>query len=268
MEKNYYDFFGRTINNINMEVLEHGFYAGDESWKYYNVTSTFNRLYFIIDGEGFVENAQVRTVLKPGYMYLVPLHTTNNYICDHYIRKFYIHFNARLFEGYDIFEQALYCIRLSYDEDSLDELIKNVGSSDIADIISCKSFLIGVISRFLRQIPESSSKRIGILYKYSEVFKYIRENCFATLTAHQVSENIKTLEPGFEKAFRQDTGHTLKNCIDNFIMQAAKERLLLTNSSVKEISYSLKFNDEFYFSHFFKKYAGVSPKVYRKTNKI
>lgn len=58
---------------------------------------------------------------------------------------------------------------------------------------------------------------------------------------------------------------TLSNLIANRIMVEAKRELYLTSKSVKEISFRLGYKDEYYFSRFFKKHAGISPKQYRTT---
>ena len=49
------------------------------------------------------------------------------------------------------------------------------------------------------------------------------------------------------------------------IIIEAKRELYLTNKTVKEIAYELGYNDESYFSRFFKTNADVSPQLYRET---
>lgn len=58
---------------------------------------------------------------------------------------------------------------------------------------------------------------------------------------------------------------TLGNLIAERIMTEAKRELYMTAKPVKKIAYELGFNDEFYFSRFFKNNATVSPVVYRET---
>lgn len=41
--------------------------------------------------------------------------------------------------------------------------------------------------------------------------------------------------------------------------------LYLTNKAVKEIAYELGYDDEYYFSRFFKNNVDISPQVYRDT---
>jgi AraC-like DNA-binding protein len=58
---------------------------------------------------------------------------------------------------------------------------------------------------------------------------------------------------------------TLTDLISERIIIEAKRELYLTSKPVKEIAYELGFEDEFYFSRFFKKNAEISPQYYRDT---
>jgi AraC family transcriptional regulator, transcriptional activator of pobA len=58
---------------------------------------------------------------------------------------------------------------------------------------------------------------------------------------------------------------TLTNLIAERIIIEAKRELYLTNKAVKEIAFELGYDDEHYFSRFFKNNADVSPQIYRET---
>ncbi|WP_207429769.1 helix-turn-helix domain-containing protein [Pedobacter sp. SYSU D00535] len=58
---------------------------------------------------------------------------------------------------------------------------------------------------------------------------------------------------------------TVSNLIAERIVIEAKRELYLTSKPVKRIAYELGFNDEFYFSRFFKTNAEVAPQVFRET---
>jgi AraC family transcriptional activator of pobA len=67
------------------------------------------------------------------------------------------------------------------------------------------------------------------------------------------------------KITRAHFNNTLTNMIAERIIIEAKRELYLTNKTVKEIAYELGYNDESYFSRFFKTNADVSPQLYRET---
>jgi len=58
---------------------------------------------------------------------------------------------------------------------------------------------------------------------------------------------------------------TLSNLIADRIIIEAKRQLYLTANPIKLIAYELGFNDEFYFSRFFKSHVAISPQFFRDT---
>jgi AraC-like DNA-binding protein len=58
---------------------------------------------------------------------------------------------------------------------------------------------------------------------------------------------------------------TISELISERIIIEAKRELYLTNKAVKEIAYELGYEDEHYFSRFFKNNTDVSPQVFRET---
>lgn len=58
---------------------------------------------------------------------------------------------------------------------------------------------------------------------------------------------------------------TLSSLINERIIIEAKRELYLTDKTVKEIAWELGYEDEYYFSRFFKVNADVSPQLYRET---
>lgn len=66
------------------------------------------------------------------------------------------------------------------------------------------------------------------------------------------------------KAVKKEFGKTPGQLINEKIILEAKRLLHLTYRSVKEIAVDLGFHDEFYFSRYFKKSVGCSPKKYRE----
>ena len=75
--------------------------------------------------------------------------------------------------------------------------------------------------------------------------------------------NISTA--ALNKVAKAHFNKTLSNLITERIITEAKRQLYLTSKPVKQIAFELGFNDEFYFSRFFKGKVAVSPQGYRDT---
>ena len=89
---------------------------------------------------------------------------------------------------------------------------------------------------------------------------------YKTLHAPQAYADVlcvsaKTLANISKKYLNQ----TPSSLISNRIIMEAKRELYLTSKPVKQVAAQLGYDDEFYFSRFFKKKVGVSPEIYRKT---
>lgn len=87
-------------------------------------------------------------------------------------------------------------------------------------------------------------------------------------TKHSASDyaNMLAITPkALTRLTKAHFNKTLTNLISERIIIEAKRELYLTNKTVKEIAYELGYNDEYYFSRFFKKNADVSPQLYRET---
>ncbi len=71
----------------------------------------------------------------------------------------------------------------------------------------------------------------------------------------------------FFSIFKKKTGFSPINYFNDLKIQKACQYLSFTSMSVKEISYTLGFNDPLYFSRLFKKIMGVPPLRYRNIYK-
>lgn len=87
-------------------------------------------------------------------------------------------------------------------------------------------------------------------------------------TKHSASDyaNLLNISPkALAKITKSHFNKTLTDLISERIIIEAKRELYLTNKAVKEIAYELGYEDEYYFSRFFKNNTDISPQLYRDT---
>jgi AraC family transcriptional regulator, transcriptional activator of pobA len=87
-------------------------------------------------------------------------------------------------------------------------------------------------------------------------------------TKHSASDYASALNisaKALAKITKTYFNKTLTALISERIIIEAKRELYLTNKAIKEIAYELGYEDEYYFSRFFKTNADVSPQMYRDT---
>ncbi|TZF99092.1 helix-turn-helix domain-containing protein (plasmid) [Chryseobacterium panacisoli] len=78
------------------------------------------------------------------------------------------------------------------------------------------------------------------------------------------SDRLSITNNTLSKAVKKEFAKTPTQLINERIILESKKLLHLTYRSVKEIASELGFTDEFYFSRYFKKSVGCSPKKYRE----
>ncbi|MEO6546610.1 MAG: helix-turn-helix domain-containing protein [Ferruginibacter sp.] len=84
-------------------------------------------------------------------------------------------------------------------------------------------------------------------------------------TANDYALLLNVSSKTLAKTTKAHFNKTLTRLIAERIIIEAKRELYLTSKRVKEIAYELGYEDEYYFSRFFKANAEVSPQLYRDT---
>lgn len=83
------------------------------------------------------------------------------------------------------------------------------------------------------------------------------------ISVKALAEKYNFSERQFLNVFKEKTGKTPKEFILNHILMTAYELLTTTNNSIKYISLSLGFENQYYFSRVFRNKFGICPKLAR-----
>ena len=124
---------------------------------------------------------------------------------------------------------------------------------------------VNLLENLLLQLRQQSGK-VPFIYQAAqlrEVVKAIsaepeKEWDFAVF-AHQLNVSL----PHFRRIFRKFTGNSPQHYLLQRRLAQAANRLAHSEEPIGNIAADVGFRDMFYFSHFFKKYYGISPKKYR-----
>jgi AraC family transcriptional regulator, transcriptional activator of pobA len=130
-----------------------------------------------------------------------------------------------------------------------------------------KIFLITASRLKTRQQPLAAdevkdNKEPFILQKLKDA---IEENFKTKHSPNEYAEMLYISPKALAKMTKSHFNKTISSLINERIVIEAKRELYLTNKTVKEIAWELGYEDEYYFSRFFKVNADVSPQLYRET---
>lgn len=167
------------------------------------------------------------------------------------------------------------CIKLSADEaiafqQLLADMLGEFDQQQPAELV-----LRAYLQLFLAKASTIKLKLIGDYRdraekdELMEQFSRLLELHFLSLHKPNDYAQLLAMSPNnFSKRCMRYFKRTPSQMIQERLVLEAKKQLHLTRQSIKEIAYNLKFQDEFYFSRFFKKLTQVSPQSFRNKTGI
>lgn len=99
-------------------------------------------------------------------------------------------------------------------------------------------------------------------------FQYVEENLKNKICIEEFCKSVNLTHTGFILKFKKEYGQAPSAYIHKARMKLASELLLDSDWSVLEIALECGFENQYYFSNYFKKFSGVSPTSYRKAHSI
>lgn len=97
----------------------------------------------------------------------------------------------------------------------------------------------------------------------NEIIAYIDDNYKEKITLDELAFMFNTNRSTLCKVFKLNTGKTIIEYANDKKLNKAKELILNTNKTLTRIAEELNFESIHYFTRFFKKLTGVSPKEFR-----
>ncbi|MCU0419722.1 MAG: AraC family transcriptional regulator [Cyclobacteriaceae bacterium] len=127
------------------------------------------------------------------------------------------------------------------------------------------------IQLMLIEINRSKMARGDEVYKPDALFlrflELIRSNFEQNITVAEAATRLLTTVARLNQQAKQHTGRTAQQVIHGLVAAEAKRIMWYEHLSVKETAFRLGFKDPFYFSHFFKKQTGQSPKAFHASGR-
>jgi len=240
------------------------------TWKNGRILNEF-QINYITEGSGILETEQGRFIINPGTMMIIKpkvwhrykpssnLGWVENYIgfngdlANHFLNKLHI-------------PQDQSFIRCSIREEYIDTYYKifNIvkqekpGFQQVASGMIIK--LLGYIITFHKQRHFSGNKIEQVI---QEARFEIRENIDKKTDLHHLATKNNIGYSYFRKMFKKYIGISPHQYHLELKILRARELILTTDKSIKEISYELGFQSIHYFSRLFKSKAGMNPSELR-----
>lgn len=275
--------------NTDLILLNIGYAVHRADWNYKNVNSPFARIYLVKEGVAKLHLQDHVQPLTPGHLYLIPPFTLHSYECDDFYTLYYIHIyenplsNQRILEDY-IFPVEVDATRLDselveqlaainpgrnlkeYDPSNYDNsstLMQNIllhTKNPMYSMMETQGILLQLLSRFIKEAThkyEITDDRIR------KTIRYIRKNIDKNITIDELTEICCLSKDHFIRLFKEEMHITPVQYINLKKIEKAQLLIITDNRPVKDIAYTLSFENVSYFNRLFKRYTGQTPVMYK-----
>ena len=275
------------LDNIHLILLNIGssVHYGDWNWK--GVSSPFIRLFYVKEGNAKIKFSNYSQELRPNCMYLIPSFTLHGYECDAYFSHIYIH----IYEKESILEELNFPLEIDaanntdlllvnrlleinkgrelkqFDPKTYDNpptLLQNIAedaNQPEYKILETKGILLQLLSRFFQYAKpktEVSDKRIV------KVLNFIRKNINKQIKIRQLADVCNLTEDHFIRLFKKEMQYTPIQYINQKKIEKAQLMLIVERIPIKDVAYSLSFENVSYFNRLFKQITSLTPTQYEK----
>lgn len=256
---------------LNVDVQMVGYTKCPVDWRDIDYRPEYNKIYYILDGEGWLKIGDKEYYPEPGQLFIMPSGVIQSYssISHKTFLKYWCHFTAKI-NDIDIFDMLSIPVSLDvYQEIELKTIFERLlyfyEKGTPYSILRTRGIMLELLAWFFEQIAISEISLLSHSFtkELLEVLRYIEDNLSNNITIDELSKIVHFHPNYFIRFFRDHMGCSPIQYINKMRLEKAKKLLKTTDLSIKEITDLTGFNDASYFSRNFKKNLGLSPMEYR-----
>ncbi|OWA34790.1 AraC family transcriptional regulator [Saccharibacillus sp. O16] len=266
----------RLLENLTVHV-SHAFYrAGYFGWNSPEEKPSFNRLYYVTEGEGAVTLDGVRYEPRAEQLFIMPAGAVQTRFTppEHPYSRYFCHFDARIGE-WPLFQAgSAFHIADVTDSEQIEGLFRELiqqserpGPFSALRVKACLLQLLayclerggdhGVMDRFMQGSERG---------KLAQVLEYIDDRLHDSLEVETLAELLHLHPNYFIPYFKKQMGVTPMSYVQRKRIERARRLLTSTDTGITAIADQIGM-DPAHFSRTFKKATGVSPSAYRNSTR-
>lgn len=276
------------INSIC--IYNYGEVVHTDDWNFKIPGSIFWRIYIVEEGNAKVRIGETLHLLRPGHAYVIPALTTHEDILKGSFRHRYLHFRVNDIEIEDMlgayelpFEIPVNntivnamnviasacpgfaletCIPHEYEKKSgYIYCTKRFDSLPLAMKLELQACVIAILAQFVKYaVPRQLCTHPEML----RARNYIRTNFARNISVETMAEMMDMRPESFIRAFKKAFRVSPHSYLMEWRINEAKNLLLMSTLSIKEISVKVGFGNPAYFGMLFRRYTSMTPGEYRR----
>lgn len=261
----------------NVFITDIGFYPKAKFHYYERKAGTSTHiLIYCVDGSGWLQaGGRKMTIVRDQYL-VIPANMPHKYGSDeeHPWSIYWVHFKGTVSSGLvDLLSSkgSSFTKTIAYSEERIklfdtvyNILEKGYSDANLQYINMCFWHFLASFSH-----PELFHANTGDMPDdvIDKSIAFMREHLNSPLSLKQLADHALVSTSHYSALFKKKTGYPPLEYFNNIKIQKACQYLEFTGKNVKEISYTLGFNDPYYFSRLFSHIMGMPPMEFRNGKK-
>ncbi|MCX6308971.1 MAG: AraC family transcriptional regulator [Bacteroidia bacterium] len=275
---------------MKLILLNVGSAVNDGNWNWPGISSPFFRIYLVAAGSARLGLLGKEYVLSPGHLYLVPPFALHSDHCDGHFEHCYLHVYEEMGHEESLFEQWAFPVEIKADlldemlfrrllqinpnkgldyfdpqtYDNSRNLFKSIAESTrepLPVLMETEGLIQILLSRFLANSVKSIQTEDARILK---ALSYIRKHIDRKISVSELASICLLSEYHFLRLFKRELKTSPINYINQKKIERAQLLLVVYKRSIKEIAYSLSFENVSYFTRLFRNVVGKTPSSYRE----
>lgn len=269
MREEYINFINDVVEKHPFELELVGVSYCDGTYMIKRSKSKIFVFEYVIEGEGTIITESKEFTAKAGDVYFLEKGSKHRYFSDDKNPWVKIWFNARgkliehLLEIYKLKNVNL--IQNSNVSELFFKMLELAkGNTDDRDELYGNASLI--FHKLIIELARKTQSGQQVDSTAQKLKNYLDARVNVNVTIKELSDAVFLSTSQTNRIFKKAFGVTPYEYLLYRKVESAKLLLINTTFPVKEIAYKLNFEDEHYFSNYFKQKTGISPYKYRKSN--
>ncbi len=261
----------------NVFITDIGFYP-KAKFHYYerNAGTSTHILIYCVDGSGWLQAGGKKIAVQRDQYLVIPANMPHKYGSDeeHPWSIYWVHFKGTIAgQITDLLSSngTAFSKSITYTEERIklfdtvyNILEKGYSDANVQYINMCFwHFLASFSHPDLFHTSEGGTREDVI----ERSIAYMREHLHSPLSLKQLADQALVSASHYSALFKKKTGYPPLEYFNNIKIQKACQYLEFTDKNIKEVSYTLGFNDPYYFSRLFSHIMGMPPMEFRNRKK-
>jgi len=230
-----------------------------QQWELRRLNDPYWRLYWPVSPGGVVEIDGEKTLLEPGFMYLIPPHTTFSTTTSRPFSKWYAHFNLG-----PLADRAAPGIHRFPTTKLMRGLLPGLAKMSQEKVpVKFPWPTIQLVIAAVQCLPESVWEKQHLDARVLRAMEFMHQHHGLKLTAEQVARHAGLSPRNLNHLFQQELHQPPMRVLLDYRLDEACRQLRHTEKSIETIAEQCGLVNRYYFSRMLRQYRNTSPATYR-----